>query len=179
MQLDMLDGATDRKADLKKYIKEAVDEIKRISYNVMPQAIVDFGLEAALNGLCQSVRKYASIEIDFRYIRESDQQVDFDISIAVYRIMQEGLNNIVKHAHAKHVNLHILDKTDEIYCVLEDDGCGFDATIMTNGASAGSGLRNIRERAQLMNGTADIQSTPGHGTLIEIHIPVHETTASS
>lgn len=179
MQLDMLDADADRKADLKKYIREAVVEIKRISYDVMPQAIVDFGLEAALNGLCESVRKYASIAIDFRYIRESDHQLDFDISIAVYRIMQEGLNNIVKHANASHVNLHVLDKADELYCVLEDDGSGFDTSIMVNGASIGSGLRNIRERAQLMNGTADIHSTPGSGTVIEIHIPIQETSSSS
>lgn len=179
MQLDMLDAAVEKKADLKKYINEAVVEIKRISYNVMPQAIVDFGLEAALNGLCESVRRYSGIAIDFRYIRESDQQLDFDVSIAVYRIMQEGLNNIVKHANATHINLHILDKADELYCVLEDDGRGFDTTTAGNGAAVGSGLRNIRERAQLMSGTAEIQSTPGHGTLIEIHIPRQEITANT
>ena len=143
----------------------------------MPQAIVDFGLEAALHGLCESIKRYSSLVIDFRYIRESDNKVDFEVSIAVYRIMQEGLNNIVKYAQASHVNLHILDKADELYCVLEDDGRGFDMNKMANGTSVGSGLRNIRERAQLMNGTAEIQSTPGHGTLIEVHIPLIETVS--
>ena len=174
MQLDLLDGPPDKKADVKKYINEAVAEIKRISYNVMPQAIVDFGLEAALNGLCESVRRYSSISIDFRYVRETEHMLDFEVSIAVYRIMQEGLNNIVKHANATHVNLHVLDKSDELYCVLEDDGRGFDTTAASGGSALGSGLRNIRERAQLMNGTADIQSAPGHGTVIEIHIPMPE-----
>jgi two-component system NarL family sensor kinase len=174
MQLDLLDSPADKKSELKRYIHEAVVEIKRISYNVMPQAIVDFGLEAALHGLCESVKRYSSLTIDFRYIRETDHELDFDVSIAVYRIMQEGLNNIVKHANASHVNMHLLDKVDELYCVLEDDGNGFDTTLAANGTAAGSGLRNIRERAQLMNGTADIQSSPGHGTLIEIHIPVQE-----
>ncbi|MGC3947308.1 MAG: ATP-binding protein [Chryseolinea sp.] len=176
MQVDMVDGPLDKKADLKKYINEAVVEIKRISYNVMPQAIVDFGLEAALNGLCESVRRYSSISIDFRYVRETEHTLDFDVTIAVYRIMQEGLNNIVKHANAAHVNLHILDKVDELYCVLEDDGRGFDPSLM-DGGGVGSGLRNIRERAQLMNGTAEIQSQPGHGTVIEIHIPMPEYVA--
>lgn len=177
MQLDLLDGSPERKSELKKYINDAVVEIKRISYNVMPQAIVDFGLEAALNGLCESVKRYSSLVIDFRYIRELEQKLDFDVSIAVYRIMQEGLNNIVKYAHARHVNMHILDKADELYCVLEDDGQGFDMASVVNGASVGSGLRNIRERAQLMNGTAEIQSAPGHGTVIEIHIPLKETAS--
>jgi|GEM_PF-404747 signal transduction histidine kinase len=176
MQVDAVEGPVDKKADLKKYINEAVVEIKRISYNVMPQAIVDFGLEAALNGLCESVRRYSSIVIDFRYVRETEHTLDFDVTIAVYRIMQEGLNNIVKHANATHVNLHILDKADELYCILEDDGKGFDASSL-NGVGitgVGSGLRNIRERAQLMNGTAEITSSPGHGTVIEIHIPMPE-----
>jgi len=175
MQLDMLEAAPDKKTELKKHIHEAVAEIRRISYNVMPQAIVDFGLEAALHGLCESVKRYSSLMIDFRYIRESDTKIDFDVSIAVYRIMQEGLNNIVKYAQAKQVNLHILDKADELYCVLEDDGCGFDVASVANATAVGSGLRNIRERAQLMNGTAEIQSSPGHGTLIEVHIPLTET----
>lgn len=177
MQVGLLEGDEEKKADLKKYINEAVAEIKRISYNVMPQAIVDFGLEAALLGLCESVRRYSSISIDFRYIRESDNNIDFEVSIAVYRIMQEGLNNIVKHAQATHVNLHILDKPEELYCVLEDDGRGFDSASLADGALVGSGLRNIRERAQLLNGTVDIQTAPGQGTVIEIHIPLKETVA--
>ena len=175
MQLDLVEGPGEKKADLKKYINEAVAEIRRISYNVMPQAIVDFGLEAALNGLCESVRRYSSITIDFRYVRETEHSLDFEVSIAVYRIMQEGLNNIVKHANATHVNLHILDKADELYCVLEDDGRGFNMTATST--VVGSGLRNIRERAQLMNGSAEIQSAPGHGTVIEIHIPMPEYVA--
>lgn len=174
MQLELIEGNDDRKSDLKKYIADAVTEIKRISYNVMPQAIVDFGLEAALNGLCESVRKYSSLSIDFRYVREADNKLDFEVSIAVFRIMQEGLNNIVKHAQARNVNLHILDKPDELYCVLEDDGCGFDTSIMNDRTTVGSGLRNILERAQLLNGMAHIQSVPGHGTVIEIHIPLNE-----
>lgn len=174
MQLELIEGNDDRKSDLKKYIADAVTEIKRISYNVMPQAIVDFGLEAALNGLCESVRKYSGLSIDFRYVREADNKLDFEVSIAVFRIMQEGLNNIVKHAQARNVNLHILDKPDELYCVLEDDGRGFDTSIMGDRTTVGSGLRNIVERAQLLNGMAHIQSAPGHGTVIEIHIPLNE-----
>jgi signal transduction histidine kinase len=107
-------------------------------------------------------------------VRESDRKLDFDVSIAVYRIMQEGLNNIVKYAQAGQVNLHVLDKPDELYCVLEDDGRGFDTGTHLNGTGLGSGLRNIRERARLMNGTAEIQSSPGQGTVIEVHIPLTE-----
>jgi signal transduction histidine kinase len=136
----------------------------------MPQSIVDFGLDAALQGLCESIRKYSRLVVDFRYIKESsDDKLEFDVSIALYRIIQEGLNNIVKHASAQFVTLHILERADELYCVLEDDGKGFSEV---NAARAsGNGLKNIRERVMLLNGTVEINSASEEGTTIEIHIP--------
>ena len=126
MQVDSLESDKERREEIKSYINEAIAEVKRISYHVMPQAIVDFGLEAALKGLCDTIKKFSSLTIDFRYIREFEHKLDFEISIAVFRIAQEGLNNIVKHAGATNVNLHVLDKEDEIYFILEDNGKGFD-----------------------------------------------------
>lgn len=169
MQVDTLEGEGDLKNEIKEQINAAVTEIKRISYHVMPQAIVDFGLEAALNGLCETVKKYSSISIDFRYVREVEQKLDFDVTIAVFRIAQEGLNNIIKHSRATQVNFYLLDKGDEVYLLLEDNGIGFN--VVDSGASTSSGLRNIKERAMILNGTAEIHSTPGTGTIIEIHIP--------
>jgi signal transduction histidine kinase len=169
MQVDLLDIDAKSKGDIKTQINDAITEVKRISYHVMPQAIVDFGLEAALKGLCDTMSRYSRIVIDFRYIQEYDQKLDFEISISLFRIVQEGLNNIAKHSQATHVTLHLLDKEDEVYCILEDDGKGFNETDLVN--YAGSGLRNIRERAKLLNGSADIHTKPGSGTTIEIHIP--------
>jgi signal transduction histidine kinase len=169
MQVDTLDIDDKSKLDIKTQINDAIAEVKRISYHVMPQAIVDFGLEAALKGLCDTIRRYSKIAIDFRYIHEYEEKLDFEISISLFRIVQEGLNNIVKHAGATQIALHLLDKEDEVYCILEDNGKGFNEGDLVN--YAGSGLRNIRERAMLLNGSAEIQSKPGAGTTIEIHIP--------
>jgi signal transduction histidine kinase len=170
MQVDMLQSGNAWSEQIKSQIDETIAEVKRISYHVMPQAIVDFGLEAALNGLCDMVRKYSSATIDFRYIRETEHYLDFEVSIAVFRIAQEGLNNMVKYAEASTVNLYVLDKADEVYFVLEDNGKGFNKDEMAN--NLGSGLRNIQERATLLNGTAEIHSAPGIGTTIEVHIPI-------
>lgn len=171
IRVDSLESESELKEDIKTKINETIDEVKRISYNVMPQAIVDYGLEIALRGLCDNVKKYSSFSIDYRYVHEHDKALSFDISIAIFRIAQEALNNIVKHANATHVDLHLLDKEDEVYLVIEDNGVGFDQNeIMTN---TGSGLKNIQERAKLLNGNAEIQSSPKNGTLIEVYIPVH------
>jgi signal transduction histidine kinase len=170
MRVEMLEIESSVKEEIKTQINATVNEVKRISYNVMPQAIVDYGLEAALRDLCSSIKKYSSFSIDFRYIREHEHKLNFEISIAVFRIIQEGLNNIIKHAGAENVNLHVLDKETEIYVILEDNGQGFTEKDVLN--STGFGLRNIRERAKLLNGTAEIQGVPGQGTFIEIHIPI-------
>ncbi|HYI78815.1 MAG TPA: ATP-binding protein [Chryseolinea sp.] len=171
MRLESLEGDSNMKEEIKKQINDTISEVRRISYNVMPQALVDFGLEAALAGLCDSVKRYSNLEIDFTYVKESDNTLNFEISTALFRIAQEGLNNIVKYAEASAVNLHIIDKEDEVYLVLEDNGKGFEESkLKVNG---GMGLQNIRERAKLLNGSADIHSTPGEGTVIEIHIPIY------
>lgn len=170
MQIEMIDGENKLKDDIKKQINETIAEVKRISYNVMPNAIVDYGLEAALKGLFDNVRKYSAIQVDFRYIKETKRKLDFEVSIAVFRIVQEGLNNVVKHSKAATVDLHLLDKDDELYFMLADNGAGFDVDEALRGG--GSGLRNMRERTELLNGTATIYSTPGVGTVVEVSIPL-------
>jgi signal transduction histidine kinase len=170
MRIEMLEGDDTLKEEIKNQINETIAEVRRISYNVMPQALVDFGLEAALRGLCDSMKRYSNLVVDFTYVKESDHALNFDVSTALFRIAQEGLNNIVKYAKASAVNLHIIDKEDEIYFVLEDNGIGFDENKLLSGS--GMGLQNIKQRAELLNGVAEIHSTPGEGTVIEVHIPI-------
>lgn len=170
MRVEMLEDGSGLKEEIKKQINETIAEVRRISYNVMPQALVDFGLEAALRGLCDSMKRYSNLEIDFTYVKEFDHTLNFDISTALFRIAQEGLNNVVKYAQASSVNLHIIDKEDEIYLMLEDNGKGFDESRLNT--DSGMGLQNIRERAAILNGYAEIHSVPGEGTIIEVHIPI-------
>lgn len=150
-------------------LNETINEVKRISYNVMPGSLVDFGLEAALKGLCDNTAKYSRLKFDFRYIRESQHVLGFEVTVAIFRIVQEGINNILKHASAKNVELHILDKEDEVYVLLKDDGLGFTETSLE---TTGLGLRSMRERAKLLGGNLEIHSEPNEGTIVEAHIPL-------
>jgi two-component system, NarL family, sensor kinase len=170
MRVELFEGDAPLKEDIKKQINAAIAEVRRISYNVMPQALVDFGLEAALHGLCDTMKRYSNLNIDFRYVKECEHQLSFEISTALFRIAQEGLNNIVKYAEASEVNLHLIEKGDEIYMVLEDNGKGFDETKIK--PNTGMGLYNIKQRATLLNGSSEINSKLGEGTVIEIHIPI-------
>ncbi len=154
--------------ELSRLVVEVIEEVKRISYHLMPNSIVDFGLEAALQGLAASVQKSSGVIVDFRYVKDFDHTMSFEISIAVFRIIQEGLNNIMKHSGATHCDLHILDNEYQLYILLKDNGSGFDS----GKESTGFGLRSMKERAKLLNGVFDIHSSPGQGTEIEVTIPL-------
>lgn len=172
LRVEMLDSDETLRKEIMTLINDTIAEVKRISYNVMPNAIVDFGLEAALKGLCENIKKYTPLIIDFKYVKEVDRKLNFDITIAAFRIVQEGLNNIIKHAKATHVGLHILEKEEEIYMIIKDNGQGFEERQIFS--KNGMGLRSMKERAKLLNGNLEIHSTPGKGTIVEMHVPIIE-----
>ena len=169
LRIHVMQFDTALRKELVDLINETIGEVKRISYNVMPGSLVDFGLEAALKGLCDNTSRYSRLKFDFRYIRESDHALSFDVTVAVFRIVQEGINNILKHASATHVDLNILDKEDEIYVLLKDNGKGFNPASPNH---TGLGLRSMTERAKLLGGNVDIHSEPDEGTTVEARIPL-------
>jgi two-component system, NarL family, sensor kinase len=173
LRVQMLEQEEKLKREILVLIDETVAEVKRISYQVMPNAIVDFGLEAALNGLCDHVRKLIPMTIDFDFVKETDRPLRFEISIAVFRIVQEGFNNIMKHSKATQVELYMLYSEEQLYFIVKDNGRGFDESA--TGTSQGFGLHSMRERAKLLNGNLEIHSTPGQGTVIEVTIPIDQS----
>jgi len=153
-------------AEIKALLNETSEEVKRISFNVMPSSLVDFGLKAALDGLCIQFRKSGPLDIAFEYIREGNRDFSFEIIVAAYRIVQEALNNILKHANARHVKVYVIEKETELYILVEDDGKGFERK-----AGPGYGLRSMEERAKLLGGNVEVHSGTGKGTAVEVHIP--------
>jgi signal transduction histidine kinase len=176
MRVELVEGNEERKKEIKALINETIAEVRRISYNVMPQALVDYGLKAALEGLCDTTRKYSGVKVDFNYVETGDVQPDFEVSIAIFRIAQEALNNVLKHAGATQVDVHLALNPEQVYLIVADNGKGFDAADLKKD-EGGYGLRNMKERARLLNGDFDVNSTPGQGTVIEVTIPLHSGNA--
>jgi len=170
LRVEMLDSDEALRKEIMTLINDTIAEVKRISYNVMPNAIVDFGLKAALRGLCENIKRYTNLTFDFEYVKEIDRKLNFDVTIAVFRIVQEALNNVIKHAHATQVVLHVLEKEDEVYLILKDNGRGIDEQQIN--LKTGTGLRSMQERAKLLNGNLEIHADDGKGTVIEMHIPL-------
>jgi len=175
LRLDAMEAKDREKQEEKQEVLDLVNntigEIRRISYNVMPSVLVDFGLEAGLRGLCDNVKKYSRLNIDFTYIKETDKPLSFEVSVPVFRIVQEGLNNIIKHAKATDVYLDVLEQEEYLYLKLKDNGIGFrKEDVIKRG---GFGLTSMNERAKLLNGELHIESTPGEGTVTELEIPLN------
>jgi two-component system NarL family sensor kinase len=142
-----------------------VDELRRISNDLMPAALDELGLETALQNLCSDVGRQLGIEVDFDSNLTSSP--DDNTAIYIFRIAQEGIHNIIKHAKAASISMQLIGSRDSFIMILEDDGVGFNPVQTVKG----NGLSNMKERAGLLGGTFSVESETGKGTTIRVKIP--------
>jgi len=154
---------------LKDQFNVTIDEIRRISNNLMPSVLEVFGITLALKNLCEETEEHGGPEILFQTTGELEE-MNTKTKTYLYRIAQEALNNILKHSGAKEVTFTLSRSRDSITFILRDDGTGFD--VEDAAFEKGNGLHNMRERVALMQGTIDILSSAGEGTTLIINLPV-------
>ncbi|WP_448518160.1 PAS domain S-box protein [Rhodoflexus sp.] len=141
-------------------------EIRRISHNLMPSVLNDFGLAEALEFLCHTTEQNSPIEVE-RRIFINNRRYDSAIETCIFRIGQEVFNNAIKHSEAKHIYLELRDEGNHLELIIEDDGKGFDEETI----SRGQGLANMSQRTRLLNGSLQIESVQGSGCRITAMIP--------
>ena len=162
MDLSIFDGAVDE-------IKNLVDEVRRISSNLSPSMLEDFGIQVALEWLCKEF-KAQNRNINVSCVIRIDEADTPDlVKIAIYRVVQEALNNIAKHSSATQVNASLETKGGGVKLVISDDGVGFDPDAPRGyDGKSGLGLRSMRERVDATGGDFSIVSAPEKGT--EVHV---------
>jgi signal transduction histidine kinase len=148
-----------------------IDEIRRISTDLMPAVLDEFGIVIALRNLCLDTGENAGIKVDFEFSGKADE-LNKKIKTYLYRIVQEAFHNVVKHAAAAEVIVRLYLEKEWIRLVIKDNGIGFDLKNLP--ADSGHGIPNMRDRVKLMQGTLDIESERGKGTKISVIIPVIE-----
>jgi signal transduction histidine kinase len=167
------DGAEkDRSAEISAEASQALTEVREIAYNLRPYQLDRIGLTKAV----EAVVSKASAATGIVFEPEIDQIDDVfpkEWEINFYRIVQESVNNLIKHSQATQAGLTVRRATSELRLVVRDNGKGF-TPVETAGGSArrGFGLAGIAERARLLQGNAKVQSAPGEGTVITIEIPL-------
>lgn len=151
----------------------ALAELRRIVFGLRPAILDDLGLVPAIRWYARSNLEAAGISFDVD-APESMPQMPPQISITLFRISQEAVNNILRHAAARSVNIRIDIRSDSICLEIKDDGRGFDLQAATAGALENQhlGLLGLRERAELLGGEIRMDSTPGQGTCLEVCLPL-------
>ena len=153
-------------------IDATVKSIRRIATELRPSIIDDLGLNAAIDWQISEFRERLDIEIEYEN-EFNDKNIPSDISIGLFRIIQESLTNIAKHAGAKKLNIKIEQLDNAVKLMVQDDGVGFD--IQAKQTDLSFGLLGIKERTGMMQGACVILSKPGAGTIITITIPLGKT----
>jgi len=146
-------------------LNEAIKKMRSISYELMPPLLKDFGLEVALKDMFDIKQLASGIKI-FHKIKGFDSRINNDLEVAIYRIVQEILNNTIKHAAAEKIEISVNNDDKEIEIIIEDNGKGFN----TENYKKGFGLKYIINRVHLLNGVFDIKSINGIGTKCTIVI---------
>ncbi len=155
-----------RKALLSR-LDDTIDEVRRISNNLMPSVLADFGVGEAINNLVSDINSNHDIKIRFKQDVSPTIAMDDALHITMYRIAQESINNVLKHSKATEVKISVTAFEDHLSYFIADNGQGFNLDKV----KYGNGIRNMRERTTLVNGTMDIKSG-SKGTTIEIEIPI-------
>lgn len=143
-------------------LDKSIAEMRRISRNLMPETLKNLGLEIALKELCETMTQ-KQLTIQFEAFNLSDN-IPFKTQMALYRITQESISNIIKYAQATNVIVQISQNENILNLTIEDDGIGFNKSEIVYGL----GLKNIQNRVQLINGTVEITSNTGEGTTINV-----------
>jgi len=165
--------ARERIADTRALAHSTLRAIRNLSIDLRPSALDDLGLLPALRWYVKEYQKKCSIDVKF-HATGFKERLPAEMETALYRIVQECLTNTAKHANANRVTITLKEETDMVYARITDDGVGFDyeALLKTPGQERGLGLAGMNERAVLLDGTLNIHSTSGQGTIIEVSIPL-------
>jgi signal transduction histidine kinase len=153
---------------LRDLVVGTLQDVRRLAVQLRPKALDDFGLVPALERLAQTFSESSGISVELE-ARIGEERLPSDVETTVYRIVQEALTNVVKHAEAHKVSILLVRRATILTAVVEDDGQGFDSTAVGDDSL---GLEGMRERVELHDGRMVVEASPGAGTMLRIEVPL-------
>jgi two-component system NarL family sensor kinase len=156
--------------NLRKIIDQSCEEVRQITNDLMPVSLQLVGLKGAIEDLAAKAELLGiESKVEIHNLKVESERM----KLAVYRIAQESVNNVIKHSSARRLLIQLIQQDDTLNLVVEDDGIGFDS----NRLNEGMGLKNMQSRAALLDGEIEFESIPGQGTSVNIQIPLTENSA--
>jgi signal transduction histidine kinase len=149
-------------------VVSTLQDVRRLAVELRPSALDDFGLVPALERLRDTVAEQSGVDVDIQSELRVERLPE-EIETALYRIVQEALTNVVKHAAATRVTIRLAQKGNAVSLLVQDDGGGFNLEDVREG---GLGLTGMRERVSLLGGRLSVDSTEGAGTMLSAEVPV-------
>ncbi|MBX2966913.1 MAG: sensor histidine kinase [Cyclobacteriaceae bacterium] len=151
-------------------LDSSIREMRRVAHNMMPEILVKYGLNVALKEFCNEIDRSGVIRVKYQSIGMNDSSIEQTMAITVYRIVQELVNNAIKHAAASEVVVQLQRSEQLLSVTIEDDGRGFDTTSLQH--AQGMGWSNIQNRVDFLKGKIDVDSVPDKGTSVLMEIPL-------
>jgi signal transduction histidine kinase len=157
---------------LQEITNRIADEMHSLIRELRPTALDDLGLHTALANYLEEWSQRSNLAIDFHSNGFLDERLGSQLESTIYRIVQEAVNNVIKHAKAKNISIILEKRGNRVLLIVEDDGIGFDAEglLKTPAKNRRFGLLGMQERVALVGGSLSIESTPGVGTTVLVHI---------
>lgn len=163
-----------RAGELRALAAAAVEDVQQLSRLLRPSVLDDLGLGPALERCAREMGARFGLPVELE-VRGVDRRLPMEVETALYRIVQEALTNVGRHARASRVRVAVAGDDGRVTAVIEDDGRGFDADALLPGGQADErrlGLFGMQERATLVGGTLTVESRPGRGTRVTVQVPV-------
>jgi len=154
-------------------LDSSIKEMRRVAHNMMPEILIKYGLDTALKEFCGEIDRSGVIHVNYQSVGMQKAEIEQTTAVTIYRIVQELVNNTIKHAQAKNVlvQLHQSAQENLLAVTIEDDGKGFDTGILDR-PGGGIGWQSIKNRVEFLKGKVDIQSSAGKGTSVMIEISI-------
>jgi signal transduction histidine kinase len=151
---------------VKRQGQDAIKDVRRLVYELRPPALDELGLVGALQ---ENIARFAPFPVQFDFhLPEPLPELPAAVEVAAFRIVQEAINNVVRHAQAKHCSIRLAMQAQSLVVEVSDDGCGLPVAT----GRAGVGLQSMQERAAELDGSCSIDSKPNHGTRIVANLPI-------
>ena len=157
-------------AQVRELVVSTLQDVRRLAVELRPKALDDFGLVPALERLLETFAEQSGMAAELE-ARIGSERLPPEVETALYRIVQEALTNVVKHAGARHVSVTLTLKAGSVVAVVEDDGEGFAPGDVAVTSDGGLGIVGMRERVALLGGRLEIESAPGAGTTLVVEVP--------
>ena len=148
-------------------VSDVINEIRRMSRSLMPPTLGDLGLIESINDLIESLNRTQKLEIEFDYFEFDEEMLPENGRLMVFRILQEQMNNIVKHAGATKIAIVLRHTSKLMVLEIKDNGCGFELNTVRKGL----GLANIKNRAELFGGQVEVSTAPNQGCILKVIVP--------